>query len=457
MPSAGFAPAEITVPAHSSFAVEIPIDDVEALYGAEVQVVFDPAQVEVEDADPDWPGIQIELGPLFDPENRSIALNRVDNEVGRIDIALTLLNPAPPINGGGILARIPFRCLEEGASELAFASITLSDRDGYAIDVEPQSGSITQIANEGVIRGRVLLQGRNAAPSGHSGATVEVDGVQDTTDADGNYELSLSLGIYTVEASMPGYLRSEKTEVIVAPGETVTLPDVELDGGDANGDCLINIIDLATIAQALGTSDPGADINADGEVNIQDLSIIGGNFHKECPSPPWEMSLNLKSSALASLQSPQLLVLPASSNVSGEEKVTVEVRIEEVMDLYAAEVQLQFDPAVLQVQSIANGDLLPGCFPARSFDNRTGAISYGCTLTGAGSGVIGSGVLAHITFQGVGAGTSDVTFSPHAGPKALLLLDHSLDEIPVEGGNTSKTSITVLAQRKVYLPVIGRR
>jgi len=117
-------------------------------------------------------------------------------------------------------------------------------------------------------------------------------------------------------------------------------------------------------------------------------------------------------------------------------------------------VQLHFDPTVVQVQSISNGALLPGCFAARNFDNGAGTISYGCTLTGGGSGVTDSGVLAQITFQGVGTGTSDVTFTPHAGPKAVLLLDHTLAEIPVATQDISDGSITVQDQNKIYLPAI---
>ena len=450
-----FDPREVTVAVSGTFTVEILIERVEDLYGAEVHLDFDQLQMEVVEYEP---GSPIEPGPLFDPDNSSVAWNSVNNGTGQIDYAVILRAPAPPISGGGVLARIHFHCLGEGTSDLTFSNVVLSDRDGYLIAADPQSSTVTQTTG-GIIKGRVLLQGRNIVPSHHSGATVEVEGNEDTTDADGNYELTVPLGTYTVKASMPGYLRSEKQDVVVNAGETVTLPDVQLEGGNANGDCLINIMDLGIIAQALGSSPPSnpqADINGDGQVNIQDLSIAGGNFHKECPSPPWTMSMELRASALASLQSPRVLVSPASSQIAVGEEVTVDVRIEDVMDLYAAEVQLHFDPTVVQVQSISNGALLPGCFAAQSFDNGAGTISYGCTLTGAGSGVTGSGVLAQITFQGSGGGTSDLVFTPYVGPKAVLLLDHTLAEIPVATQDISGGSITVLTERKVYLPVLFR-
>jgi hypothetical protein len=111
----------------------------------------------------------------------------------------------------------------------------------------------------------------------------------------------------------------------------------------------------------------------------------------------------------------------------------------------------------VQVQSLASGSLLPGCFPARSFNNSTGTVGYGCTLTGAGPGVTGSGVFARITFRGAAAGTSPVAFAAYAGPQAVLLLDPTLAEIPVQPGDTSDGSISVTAEGMVYMPVVLRR
>jgi len=467
-PTVGFSPPQTAVPAGTDYDIGVRIDGAEGLYGAQVRISFDPTQMQIADVDPMLPGVQIAPGPLFDPETSSIALNVVNNEAGTIDYAVTLLSPAEPLSEGGLLASLPFHCLAEGASELVLEQVLLSDCDGYLIEADVGSGLVEQISDAGAIQGRVLLQGRDQAPGGHEGVRVIANGHQALTNEQGFFAFGVAAGTYNLRATMDGYLAAEKNGVVVDPGDTVSVPQVELRGGDTNGDCLINIIDLASVAQGLGGEPPAGalvDINNDGVVNIQDLSITGGNFHLTCPLPPWETNAMattasathiLPHSPLVSIQSPTVLISPASSETGVSEDVTVDVRIEDVANLYAAEVQLLFDPAVVQVQSLASGTLLPGCFPARSFNNNAGTVGFGCTLTTAGAGVTRSGTLARITFQGVGGGTSEITFTPFAGPKAMLLLDHTLAEIPVQPGDTSGGSITVGAGGKVYLPIMLR-
>ena len=53
---------------------------------------------------------------------------------------------------------------------------------------------------------------------------------------------------------------------------------VESSPGDANGDGVVNVADLRTVAAALGTSDSTADLNGDGLVDIRDLVLVGMNF-----------------------------------------------------------------------------------------------------------------------------------------------------------------------------------
>jgi len=60
---------------------------------------------------------------------------------------------------------------------------------------------------------------------------------------------------------------------------------VTLLGGNVVPDKSINIFDLARIANAIGGTDAAVDINADGKVDVYDLTIAAGNFGKEGPLP----------------------------------------------------------------------------------------------------------------------------------------------------------------------------
>jgi len=58
--------------------------------------------------------------------------------------------------------------------------------------------------------------------------------------------------------------------------------------GDTNNDCSVNIIDLAAVGAAFGSTpadsnwDPNADLNDDITINIIDLTIIGSRFGRTC-------------------------------------------------------------------------------------------------------------------------------------------------------------------------------
>ncbi|HTD20122.1 MAG TPA: dockerin type I domain-containing protein, partial [Ktedonobacteraceae bacterium] len=58
--------------------------------------------------------------------------------------------------------------------------------------------------------------------------------------------------------------------------------------GDVNGDCRVDIVDLATVGSTFGkvAGQPGyntnADLNNDGLINIVDLVIVAGNFGQNC-------------------------------------------------------------------------------------------------------------------------------------------------------------------------------
>jgi hypothetical protein len=88
--------------------------DVIDLYGVDVQLRYDPGQLQVEDANPRLEGIQVAPGPLLAADERFVVTNKVDATAGLITFVATLLNPAPPVSGQGVLATIAFRVLGNG-------------------------------------------------------------------------------------------------------------------------------------------------------------------------------------------------------------------------------------------------------------------------------------------------------------------------------------------------------
>jgi hypothetical protein len=282
-------PPEATFPVNTTFTVDIMVAGVTDLYGVELELSFDPALVVVVDADPSKSGIQIQ--PRDCPSPDFEALNDVNNITGTINYAVTSLSPSPPCNGGGVVASITFQGLAAGISPVHFVHYLLSDTDLNPIPVDPQDGSLT-VVPLGILDGTVDLQGRED----ESGAEVCAwqSGVEmgcTTTDVVGFYSLSLLEGTFDVTVEIGRYLDAEKTDVSVVAGDTTTLTQVKLLGGDCNDDCIINILDLSFMGFRFGSSvgdpnwDERADVNNDEEINILDLTAGGVNFNETCPVP----------------------------------------------------------------------------------------------------------------------------------------------------------------------------
>jgi hypothetical protein len=190
------------------------------------------------------------------------------------------------------VASITFHGLAESPDfPLHFNDWLLADTNGFEIPAGFSDGTL-RVIPAGSVNGHVYLQGRGD----HSGAEACVwDGSTNMgcvlTASDGSYEIGpLPAATYAVTAVMDRYLDSEHLGVVVG-ASAVTLPAVTLKGGDANDDCVVNILDLSLMGARFGLSvgDPGwddrADINADGTINIQDIVLGGSNFGTTCPVP----------------------------------------------------------------------------------------------------------------------------------------------------------------------------
>jgi hypothetical protein len=94
--------------------VDVAIADVTDLYGAEIQLTYNPAQLQVQDANARLEGVQIAPGPFLVAEDRFVVTNKVDPQSGVITFVVTLLNPAPPVSGSGVLATVAFDIIGSG-------------------------------------------------------------------------------------------------------------------------------------------------------------------------------------------------------------------------------------------------------------------------------------------------------------------------------------------------------
>lgn len=272
--------------------------DPKEVRGVEVHLTFDPALLQVVDADGD-PGNGVQLtveSGLFDGELR-IGQNLADNAAGTIVFAVAQSNGTPVFNATEkAIATITWECtgecpVEDVATEVTVAGNTLmSDPDGYAVVADcAVNGTITIPAcatTAGCIEGYVSPQGRYD----FSGVHVMAGAYEATTLADGYFKLEgVEAGTYDVMAEMYGYLDALYPSAEVIAGEECTmLGTTLLFGGDVapqpEPDNLIDILDVSYLGANFGTAEATADVNGDGVVNILDLTVAAANFGMTGPT-----------------------------------------------------------------------------------------------------------------------------------------------------------------------------
>jgi hypothetical protein len=137
-------PANSTVPIGESTDIFIQLDDVTNVYGAELNIGFDPSILAVVDADAGEAGIQISEGTCPAPD--FVLKNDANNTAGTIEYVLTQLNPTPPCDGGTV-ATIEFECLADGINSIAFTHSLISDPNGIVIFAPTQDATLTCSSN----------------------------------------------------------------------------------------------------------------------------------------------------------------------------------------------------------------------------------------------------------------------------------------------------------------------
>ena len=130
-----FSPDPVQIGLGLVQTVDIVVENVHALYAAEVRVSYPPELVQVCDL-AGAPTNSILPGDLFDGVGIHTILNRAEG--GAISYIVSIAASPSGIDGGGILATIPLKAISPVASSgvLAFVEVILAERNGTEIVVD---------------------------------------------------------------------------------------------------------------------------------------------------------------------------------------------------------------------------------------------------------------------------------------------------------------------------------
>lgn len=432
----------------------IRLEDVNNLYAVDVKVLFDPAIVEAVDLDPDVEGVN--LKPVNELINGAYWVNNsVDNATGEVHYAVTMFNPSEPANGSGNIARIRLRAKGTGNGLISVTEATLSDRDGYLVGVPVELGSGT-ISTQNVVCLTLKESNDNLATwqplLGDFCAgfimPLDIDNQYEYIDVDkfegivgdGDYpftldELSVPEGFFEYWAGKgvmegAGGWQGEMWKIISgkAPMFYLRVKGSEYD-----------LIDGLSYLLYGPTTKERLKVNGDYPLGHYFFEgTVDGNY----------MVVDITFTRIVTVT-----LGGGPFTIDGCGTIDLYIYLEDVVNLYALDISLGFDPEYIEVVDLDSGaagiNLSPVSDPELGFDadywvhneanNATGVIRYTTTQLYPTEPATGSGNIAMIRLRGKKLGTSQITMTA----ATLSDRDGYLVGMPVElGSETITTTFT---------------
>lgn len=154
---AGARPAPALRAQGDPIMVDIVVRRVARLYGADLTLRYDPAQLQPIDALPSTPGIQAQVGAAWGP-SPVVVVNETDVSKGEVHLAVSLLAPARPLAGDLVLASMGFLPRRSPLEEAyALADALLVDQGGGPIPARWAGVVIEPLVDWGKVIPRLWL------------------------------------------------------------------------------------------------------------------------------------------------------------------------------------------------------------------------------------------------------------------------------------------------------------
>jgi len=115
--------------------------------------------------------------------------------------------------------------------------------------------------------------------------------------------------------------------------------------------------------------------------------------------------------SIITINPPLLNLSPITQCVPQGFQATINLEVEDAVNLKGANITLNFDPTQLQYTSSADGGFIPtSTLLEQTIDNTNGIVTLDIAGLGATAYASGNGILFSVTFNKIGTGTTNITF-----------------------------------------------
>jgi len=180
------SPSPATINSGETVTVAVYINNVTDLYGADIRLSFDPARLEVVDADLLLSGIQVTDGNFL--TGLFVIFREANNTAGTIKYAVAQVNPTPERSGSGVLFYVSLRGKSAGTTTLHFTRVDLATREGKKIDATSQDGTV-------ILTGAPVITGQHSVSTNEDTAKTITLADLIVTDVDNTYPTGFTLTV----------------------------------------------------------------------------------------------------------------------------------------------------------------------------------------------------------------------------------------------------------------------
>ncbi|MDI6793436.1 MAG: clostripain-related cysteine peptidase, partial [bacterium] len=365
------SPATKTVGLGNTFILDINLTNAPEFDSLGAYLSFDTNTLEV---------TNLAQGPF--PPGAAPLTSSYDNQTGQTNYAIGLFSGLA--QGSGTVLTITFKANAKGTSPINFDFIPPRNTEilnGIApVPFTTAPGEVT-VVEHGSLDGYVVFDLPRV--NDHLGIEVAIEGtvLETTTDSDGYFLIENILpATYQVTACVPGASPGCWETVSISAGTKTTLDTLTLLNADANGDCMVSLMDFGYLKLAFlkTCDDPGwedsdcytredyinSDFNGDGMVSLMDFGFLKLNFLQTttCPCitplvaasslaatkvPPLSVRNSLATQAMG--QTTTLRLSPRGNEVNVGDIFTLDIDLANVPEFDSLGAYLSFDANTLEV------------------------------------------------------------------------------------------------------------